>query len=249
MTHEIDLNGKVAIVTGAGQGNGLAIANTLKNAGALVVSIDKRFPGHVENQIELNHQLTVDLTNTNCLSLISNFLIKLNIKEVDILVNNAGITIPNELTSYCVKDWHKTIDINLTLPFRLTQKIVSNYMADNLSVINIASLASEFGFPNNPAYIASKGGLAALTKSLAFDLGEKKVRVNAISPGYIKTAMTEKSWNDQELRQARTDRSVMGRWGEPKDIANAVLFLASDLSSFITGQNIFVDGGWSIKGL
>ena len=249
MTHEIDLNGKVAMVTGAGQGNGLAIANTLKCAGALVLSIDKRFPKSVENQIELHHRLTSDLVNPNCLSEISNFLIQLNIKEVDILVNNAGITVPNELPSYCLQDWQKTIDLNLTLPFRLTQHVVSNCMGENLSIINIASLASEFGFPDNPAYIASKGGLVALTKSLAFDLGEKKVRVNAVSPGYIKTAMTEKSWNDQELRQARTDRAVLGRWGEPSDIANAVLFLASDLSSFITGQNIFVDGGWSIKGL
>lgn len=122
-------------------------------------------------------------------------------------------------------------------------------MKSSGSIINITSLASMFGFSDNPAYVASKAGLKGLTTSLAYDLASKKIRVNAIAPGYIKTEMTKVSWSKIKLRRKRDNRIMLNRWGKPDDVANAALFLASDLASYITGQNICVDGGWSVKGL
>ena len=117
------------------------------------------------------------------------------------------------------------------------------------SIINITSISAHFGFSDNPAYAASKGGLSALTRALAKDWAKYGIRVNNICPGYIHTAMTEKSFNDQELYKERMDRVMIKRYGEPEDLVGAAVFLASDASSYITGSDIFVDGGWSASGI
>ena len=117
------------------------------------------------------------------------------------------------------------------------------------SIINITSIAAEVGFPDNPAYQAAKGALKHLTRSLAVDLGSSGVRVNNIGPGYFKTDMTKGSWSDPEKREERSNRTLLGRWGVPEDLAGVVVFLASEASSYVTGQNIYVDGGWLAKGL
>ena len=115
------------------------------------------------------------------------------------------------------------------------------------SMINITSLNSELGFPNNPAYVSMKGGLKQLTKSLAIDLGEFNIRVNNLGPGYIKTNMTTGSWKNRKIEIE--DRTILGRWGEPEDLLGAVIFLLSSASNYITGQDIYVDGGYLAKGL
>ena len=115
------------------------------------------------------------------------------------------------------------------------------------SIINITSLNSELGFPNNPAYVAMKGGLKQLTKSLAVDLGKYNIRVNNVGPGYIKTNMTKQGWKNN--RKEIEDRTILGRWGEPKDLVGTMVFLLSSASSYITGQDIYVDGGYLTKGL
>ena len=117
------------------------------------------------------------------------------------------------------------------------------------SIINITSIGAELGFPNNPAYIAAKGALKQLTRSLALDLGSFGIRVNNIGPGYFRTDMTKGSWNDPQLEEDRIRRTILGRWGEPDDLAGAVIFLASEASRYITGQDLYVDGGWLAKGL
>ena len=117
------------------------------------------------------------------------------------------------------------------------------------SIINITSIAAELGLPDNPAYMAAKGALKQLTKSLAFDLGPFGVRVNNIGPGYFQTDMTKFGWSDPERFEARARRTLLGRWGEPNDLAGAVIFLASDASRYITAQDLYVDGGWVAKGL
>jgi gluconate 5-dehydrogenase len=117
------------------------------------------------------------------------------------------------------------------------------------SIINITSLNAELAFPDNPAYMAFKGALRQLTRSLALDLGGRGVRANCIAPGYIRTDMTRASWSDSTREKARASRTVIGRWGMPADLAGAVIFLASDASAFVTGHDLLVDGGWSIKGL
>ena len=117
------------------------------------------------------------------------------------------------------------------------------------SIINITSLAAEQGFPNNVAYVSSKGGLKQLTKAMAIDLAKKNIRVNSIGPGYVKTKMTEKSYSNSKKKLERVEKSILNRWGEPNDLIGIVIFLATKSSSFVTGTNIIVDGGLSIKGI
>jgi NAD(P)-dependent dehydrogenase (short-subunit alcohol dehydrogenase family) len=119
----------------------------------------------------------------------------------------------------------------------------------NGSIINITSINAERGFSDNPAYIASKGGLKQLTKSLAMDLGKFGVRANAIGPGYFRTQISEKSWNDPEKRRERAETTFLNRWGQLDDLSGLVIFLASDASSYITGQDIYIDGGFLMKGI
>ncbi|MBA7589844.1 5-keto-D-gluconate 5-reductase [subsurface metagenome] len=112
-----------------------------------------------------------------------------------------------------------------------------------------SSLGAELGFPNNPSYIASKGGLKQLGKAMAVDLSEYNIRVNNVCPGYFKTDMTRKSYNDPHLREARNKRIMLGRWGNPRDLVGPCIFLASEAAAYITGIDLFVDGGWIAKGL
>ena len=117
------------------------------------------------------------------------------------------------------------------------------------SIINISSIGSKIGFPNNPSYLSSKGALNQLTKSLANDFAEANIRVNALLPGYIKTKMTEKSFKNENENKKRIDRMILKRWGKPKDIIGAAIFLCSESSSYVTGSEIVIDGGWTSKGL
>lgn len=111
-------------------------------------------------------------------------------------------------------------------------------------IINITSLGAEQGFSNNPAYVAFKGGLKQLTKALAKDWAKYNIRVNNLGLGYFKTEMTRNSWQDQKLMQERAARTMLGRWGEPKDLVGPAIFLASNASRYIMGQDLYVDGGW-----
>ena len=113
----------------------------------------------------------------------------------------------------------------------------------------ISSINATLGFPDNPGYVAAKGGLTAMTRALAVDLGKRQIRVNSIAPGYVHTKMTELSYQDSDTHKERMRRTILGRWGEPEDLAGAAIFLASKASAYVTGQEILVDGGWSVKGL
>ena len=136
------------------------------------------------------------------------------------------------------------------MPFLLSQAAAKEMrFSGGGSIINITSLNSELAFPDNPAYVASKGGLKQLTKALAIDLGRYDIRVNNIGPGYMKTQMTLKSWTNRKTRRERQQKTMLGRWGDPEDLIGAAVFLASDAASYITGQDIYVDGGWLTKGL
>ena len=117
------------------------------------------------------------------------------------------------------------------------------------SIVNLTSIASEFGFPDNPGYVASKGGVKSLTKSLAIDYAKLNIRVNCISPGYIHTNMTNESYLNPIKYNERLNRTILNKWGNVNDLVGASIFLLSDASSYITGSEILVDGGWTAKGI
>ena len=116
-------------------------------------------------------------------------------------------------------------------------------------IINITSINAEFAFPDNPSYQVTKAGLKQLTKSLALDLAKFGIRVNSVGPGYFRTSMTKKSWDNLKKRKKIRESTMLKRWGVPKDLEGIIVFLSSDSSEYITGQDIYVDGGWSAKGI
>ena len=246
MLNLFSLSDKVAIVTGAARGNGRAIAKGFLQAGAIVYFVDI-----LEQEISepKAKYIIADVTKKQDLEKIVKQVYQEQGK-IDILVNNAGITISEPSESYSEESWESTYKTNLKSAFLLSQ-MVGKYMIEQKkgAIINITSLGAEQGFPNNPAYIAFKGGLKQLTKALARDWGQYNIRVNNLGPGYIKTKMTEKSWNDSVLRKERTDQTILGRWGEPEDLIGPAVFLASEASNYITGQDLYVDAGWLTKGL
>lgn len=247
------LSGKVAIVTGAGRGNGRAIAKGFLGAGAVVYFVDI-----LEKELEKAKKsiknpkakfLIADITKKDDLERIVNQIIKER-KKIDILVNNAGITIGQPSEIYSEENWEKTYKVNLKAAFLLSQ-LAAKYMIKQKRgvIINITSLGAEQGFPGNPAYVAFKGGLKQLGKALARDWAKYNIRVNNLGPGYIRTNMTRKSWNNLELRKERAEKTILGRWGKSSDLVGPAIFLASDASGYITGQDLYVDGGWLAKGL
>ena len=237
----ICLRGKNSIVTGASRGIGMEIANKLRSLDSHVIGIDKIGDSKDEFCIDLTKQQQIE---NMCASL------KKSVSSVDILVNCAGITMPSENELYPIENWRKTFEVNLDGAFLLTRQLLPFLKKSKCaSIINITSLNASLGFPNNPAYVASKTGLLGLTRSWAVDWGHYGIRSNCVSPGYIKTQMTEDSWLSEEFREKRASKTCLGRWGETKEIANVVAFLASDMSSYITGQMLNVDGGWTAKGL
>ena len=242
------LKGKVVIITGGGQGIGEFLALGLSKRGAIVYCIDKKLKNRQKKYRGLNNMLC-DITKLDEIKNTCAEIIKKN-KKIDVLINNAGITIPDKLDNYSLDSWTKTLDVNLTGAFIFTQQVLKRMKKNRSgSIINITSINAEFGFPDNPAYIASKGGLKMLGKSLARDCGKYSIRVNNLGPGYIATKMTEKSYRNKKKYTARKANTMLGRWGKTNDLLGPCIFLASNASSYVTGQDIYVDGGWSANGL
>ena len=246
-----DIKNKIIIITGAGRGIGHMFATSMAKYSAFVYCFDVNFPVDIPKRLSKNlFYVKGEVTNKkkflmNCRKIYTKH------KKIDVLINNLGVTFPNtSKNSYSEKDWEKTIEINLTTSFNCSQ-IVMPFMKKHGSgsIINITSINAEFGFPNNPAYIASKGGLKMLGKSMAKDWGKFGIRVNNLGPGYFKTNMNKKSWNNLKTRKARTVRTLLNRWGNVDELVGPCMFLASNASSYVTGQDIYVDGGWSANGL
>lgn len=234
----------VAIVTGAAQGNGLAIAQQLRARGHAVIAVDlSPIPADAADETLQGSVLDRDLIHTT-------FEKALALSSTVYLVNNAGITAggfpqPDDL-------WDKTLDVNLTAPFRWSRRYAELVLEGRITVggiVFIGSLATTMGFPKNAAYQATKSGVTGLTRSFAYDLGPYGIRANCVSPGYIATAMTQTSYNTPGMHEARRKHTLLGRWGQPSDVANAVAFLCDPASAYITGINLPVDGGWMVCGL
>lgn len=254
MLEKFSLEGKVAIVTGAARGNGRAIAEGLLEAGATVYFVDKLKAELEEVILGLKNKkakpLVADLSIRAELDAIAPLVFK-NEGRIDVLVNNAGVTAVRPSESHTEEDWNRVLLVNLKVPFLLSQSTARTMIekGNGGSIINITSLGAELGLGSVPGYTASKGGLKQLTKTLAFDWAKYRIRVNNIGPGYMKTDMTKRSYSDPELKKIRDNRIMLDRWGESADLAGPAVFLASDASSYITGQDIYVDGGWLAKGV
>jgi len=241
---------KVIIITGGGSGIGKAIAHAMAKRKAIVYCFDIEFQKVILEKLANNiNCIEVDITKISSLEKACERIFN-DHNRIDVLINNAGVTYPEkDCDKYPSNKWEKTLNVNLTGSFNCSQ-VVLGYMKKNNSgsIINITSLNAELAFPNNPAYVASKGGLKMLGKALASDWGKFGIRVNNLGPGYIRTNMTKASYENKNTKNERENRTMLGRWGEVEDLIGPTLFLATDSSKYITGQDIYIDGGWLSKG-
>ncbi len=247
----MDLTGKTAVVTGASRGIGRATALYLARAGASVVinySNSQAAAEEVENEINnsggsaINFQANV-ARQDQCEALIKATID--HFKRIDILVNNAGITRDNLLVRMKPEEWQDVIDINLNGVYNCCRAVMKPMLKQKSGgrIINMASVAGIHGNSGQANYAAAKGGVIAFTRTLAKELGSRNITVNAIAPGFIETEMTETL--SGEVKEQVLSRIALGRLGQPEDIAEVVLFLASS-AGYITGQVISVDGSLSI---
>ncbi len=249
---QFKLNGKVGVITGGNTGLGLAYSKALCDMGADIMVV-----GHIDDFAEIE-KYVVDagqkfygyVADLTCKESIEKLVLSAQKKfgQIDILVNNAGTIRRNPLLETPDKDWDEVIDINLNTTFYLS-KAVAKIMKNqgHGKIINIASMLSYQGGKFVPAYAASKHGVAGLTKAFANELAEFNIQINAIAPGYIKTANTAPIRADKLRNAEILSRIPAGYWAEPEDIAGAVVFLASEACNYINGVVIPVDGGWQAR--
>tara|TARA_B100000029_G_scaffold514915_1_gene619601 strand:+ start:5010 stop:5777 length:768 start_codon:yes stop_codon:yes gene_type:complete len=241
---------KVVIITGSSGDIGYTLYKNFRDGDAIVYGLDKSITSQQKKLLK-NNFIKCDLTKINQIENIFKKIF-LKHKKIDVLINAAGITLPNKkLTSSTnISSWHNTMNVNLNAAYYSCITAI-NYMKKikHGSIINITSINAELGFPLNPSYIASKGGLKMLSKSLAKDWGDYGIRVNNLGPGYIKTKMTKKSFNDKHSNLLRKNHTMLKRWGTPDDLVGPAIFLASDSSQYVTGHDLYVDGGWLANGL
>jgi len=251
LVNKFQLTGRRALVTGASKGIGLGIAHALAAAGADVVLV-ARSPAELATAAatlrETGRQVSIcpfDLRNTDEIPTWFGSVIETHGRP-DILINAAGITRRAPAEDLTIADWNDTLAINLTAVFLLSQAFARTCIAKGTrgKIINIASLMTAAARRTTAAYTASKGGIGQLTKALAVDWADKGILVNAIAPGYIVTKLTEPLVNDPKFDEWVKQRCPLARWGTPEDIAWPAVFLASAAADYITGQIIFVDGGW-----
>ncbi len=242
------LEGKKAIVTGGAQGIGKEIVVAFLKEGASVCFIDLKPSDHMDTYKSIAGETGAqaafyqgNVADEESITATVEQIIKDN-GNIDILVNNAGITRDNLFFRMSGQEWNDVLSINLSSAFYIS-KVVARQMAKQKSgsIINISSIVGVIGNAGQANYSASKAGMIGLTKSLAREIGSRGVRVNAVAPGFIKTAMTDKL-NDNQ-KDALLTQIPMGRLGEPNEVASAVLFLASDLAAYVSGQVLQVTGG------
>jgi 2-deoxy-D-gluconate 3-dehydrogenase len=245
------LDGKVSIVTGGGRGLGYGIALGLAGAGSDLAIVSRS-----GNELDRASQEIMEETKRRVLPLPLDLareeeierLVKTVLKEfgrIDVLVNNAGTTVRKPFLEITEQEFDDVVHLNLRAVFFLTQAVVREMIKRKSGkIINIASLGSQIGLRNISAYTATKGGIASLTRTLALELATHNINVNAIAPGYYRTQLTEALFHDEEGYRWVLSRIPLGRPGIPEDLAGAAVFLASSASDYVTGQVLFVDGGW-----
>ncbi|MEO6549328.1 MAG: SDR family oxidoreductase [Ferruginibacter sp.] len=243
-------NKKVAIVTGGGSGLGFAIAEKFTQNGILTIIVG-RDAEKLNKAKELLGENAVarpcDLSNLASIPALVESIIS-EFQQIDILVNNAGINQKKEFTEVTDEEFQAVITTNLCSVFSMSREVVKHMLQNGSgNIINISSMAAQYGLPKVIAYSASKTAIDGVTRAMAVELSPKGIRVNAIAPGFIYSAMTDKALNSDPERKAKVfARTPMGRMGEATDIGEAALFLSSDAARYITGVILPVDGGNSI---
>ena len=253
MTSLFSLAGKRALVTGASQGIGRAMAEALGAAGADVVCAGSR-PGRAAATVAAIKAMgrdaweaSADLADRDAVIALA-AAAEREAGAIDILVNNAGTIRRKPAAEHSLEDWDLVLRTNLDAAFILSQRIGRGMIARGAGkIVNVASLLAFSGGINVPGYTASKHALAGITKALANEWGKFGVQVNAIAPGYIRTDNTRALQDDAQRSAEISARIPMGRWGEPSDLAGAVVFLSSRASDYVTGHVLAVDGGWMAR--
>ncbi len=245
-----NLTNKVAVITGGASGIGKAIADLYVAKHAKVVILDMK-----ENITEIAHEIHptdaigihCDITNTESISNALKKVISI-FSKIDILVNSAGVALLDDAENLSENNWDKTIEVNLTASFKMSQAVGNIMIEQNNggNIINLASQAALIALDNHVAYSASKAAIVSMTKSLAYEWAQFNIRVNAISPTVVLTELGKKAWAGEVGEQAKQEIPLK-RFGYPEEVAAIAVFLACDATGLITGENIVMDGGNTIK--
>ena len=247
---DFSLDGKVSLITGSARGIGKAIALLYAKKGANIILVDL-------NEKIREVEAEIIKLKRKCLSLVYDItkienirkIVAKSIKEfgkIDILINNAGVVFLEKAENQPVEQWNKTISVNLTAPFLLSQAVGREMIKRKYGrIINIASLAGILGFDMRAAYCSSKAGIIGMTRALAVEWSKYKINVNAISPTVVLTEMGKKAWAGEAGKKMK-NKIPLGRFLNPEEVASAAVFLGSDNAGMITGSNIVIDGGYSI---
>lgn len=238
------IKNKNVVITGCSSGIGLELAKGFILNGAQVIGISKSKP---KEQVNFRNFFQCDLNDETKINFIIED-IKKNKIHINSLLNVAGITVPKSEYESDLARFDKTFNTNVRSMFNIIYKLKPCF-SKSASIINFSSIGGKLGFPGNPSYCASKGAVISLSRALSNDFGSYNIRVNCIVPGYFHTKMTNLSFNNEKEKKLREKRTVLGRWGELNELLGASIYLASDASSYVTGTELIVDGGWSSKGL
>ncbi len=240
----IDLNNLNIILTGATGVIGASILDKLYQANANIIAtgtkqqkldkISEKFEKVIVKKFDISNHSLIEKFINECSETFQS--------KIDILINNAGITSDNLTIRMSDEEWNKVLNLNLTSSFLLTKNAIKKMLKNkNGKIINITSIVGHTGNIGQANYAASKAGLVGMSKSLALEYGKKNIKINCISPGFIKSEMTDKI--SEDFKKTLEDKISLSRFGVPEDVANAVVFLSSNLSDYITGETIHVNGG------